>query len=381
MASVTLKNVYKKYYNWPNPNDELVAVRDFNLDIKDHEVIVLVGPSGCGKSTTLRMIAGLENINMGELYIDGKLVNGVEPKDRGIAMVFQNYALFPHMTVFENIAFGLQPTDMSDAEIKEKVEKVARITDITHLFTRKPRELSGGQKQRVALARALVKEHKVVLLDEPLSNLDARLRTSMRTELTKLHQKFDMTFIYVTHDQSEAMTIADRLVVMKNGMIQQVGTPEEIYTHPCNLFVAGFIGTPMINFINANVNEDNGGIFINFNGIKIKLPESKYSKVREYIGKEVFVGVRPEDMYGLEASSDNFNAPHLAIIDAEVQVREFLGDSIYLYCVNGTQPFTVRVLPAFMPDFTARSGDKIKVGINREKIYLFDKDTEMAVVN
>ena len=379
MSSVTLKNVYKK---WDNA---VTAVTDFNLDVKDGEVIVLVGPSGCGKSNTLYMIAGIENISEGELYIDGKLMNNVEPKDRGISMVFQNYALFPHMTVYENIAFGLQPTDMPENEIKEKVEEIARITDVIHLFHRKPHELSAGQKQRVAMCRSLIKEHKIILLDEPLSNLDVRLRASMRIELMKIHQKFKTTFIYVTHDQNEALAMADRIVAMRNGFTEQIGTPEELYSHPVNMFVAGFLGTPMMNFWNTKVVEENGDIFIDLNGVKIKLPENKADKCRgdyqspAYIGKEVYAGIRPEDMYAVEMIDKMPPMPHLAFIDANVQVKEFLGDRSYLYCEYGDIPFTVRVLD--LGDLAAKNGDKIKVGLHRDKIYLFDKETELAIVN
>ena len=359
MASVTLKNVWKIYYNG------IQAVTDFNLEIQDGEVIVLVGPSGCGKTTTLRMMAGLEEITKGELYIDDTLVNDVHPKDRGIAMVFQNYALFPHMTVFENIAFGLKPNDMSDAEIKEKVEEVAKILDVTHLLERKPKELSGGQKQLVALCRAFVRKNKVVMLDEPLSHLDVKLRGYMRTELNKLHQKFESTFIYVTHDQSEAMRIADRIVVMRDGFIQQVGTPEELYSHPCNLFVAGFLGTPQMYFLDTKVTEQDGDIYIDLCGVKIKLPEDKADKACAYIGKEIYFGIRPEDMYESVTGQ----------IEATVEVREFVGDRIYLYCTN--YPFSICV----SPDCTAKRGDKIKLAVNSAKIHLFDKDTEITITN
>ncbi|MCL2518976.1 MAG: ABC transporter ATP-binding protein [Oscillospiraceae bacterium] len=335
MASVTFKNIWKKF-----PND-LIAVKDFNLEIKDKEVIVFLGPSGCGKTTTLRMIAGLEEISEGELYIGDKLVNEVHPKDRDIAMVFYNYALFPHMTVYENIAFGLKPIEYPENEIKEKVEEVARIFDITHLLERKKRELSGGQQQRVALARALICKRKVILLDEPLSNLDAKLRAMMRIELIKIHQQFGMTFVYVTHDQAEAMALADRLVIMKDGFIQQVGTPEEVYNNPVNLFVAGFIGTPQINMWETNV----------FN---LKLP-----KIRE-----VITCVRPEDLYIDENGA----------IEAEVKVREFRGDNVYLYFDNF---ITMRVPPSCK----AKTGDKLKISVNPDKIYLFDKETELAIKN
>jgi len=373
MASVTFKNISKKYRNG------IVAVSDFNLEIKDKEVIVFVGPSGCGKTTTMHMIAGFENITEGELYIDSKLVNDVEPKDRDIGMVFQFYALYPHMTVFENVAFGLKPHKLSDEEIKEKIEEVSRAVEITHLFDRKPRELSGGQKQRVALARALVRDHKVVLLDEPLSNLDAKLRACMRTELIKLHEKFNMTFIYVTHDQAEAMTIADRIVVMKEGIIQQVGTPEELYSHPCNMFVAGFLGVPQMNWWIAKVTEDDGDIYVNFGELKIKLQEARIAntRVREYINKSVYVGFRAEDIHEDEASIKKYSD---CVIDADVKVREFVGDRVFLHILNkalADYEFPVTVSSSC----TARSGDKIKLAMNPNKIYLFDRETEEAIVN
>jgi multiple sugar transport system ATP-binding protein len=345
MSGVTFKNVYK-IYSYP-PNGDIHAVSDFNLEIKDGEVIALLGPSGCGKTSTLFMAAGLEEITKGELYIDDVLVNNIHPKDRGIAMVFHNYALFPFMTVFENIAFGLQPTDMTEEEIKEKVEEVADIAQVRHLLYRKPDKLAGGQKQRVALARAFVRKNKVVCLDEPLSNLDAKLRMFMRTELIKLHDKFKSTFIYVTHDQAEAMAIADRIVIMKEGMIQQVGTPEELYFHPCNLFVGGFLGSPQMNFIDIKHN-----------------------------GRDVIAGIRPEDLYVDEINTEKFK-DHA--VDAYVEVREFLGDKVYLYGFtkeNGWQ-FTVRV----SPDCKFKKGDHIKIAVNPDKMHLFDKETEIAILD
>jgi multiple sugar transport system ATP-binding protein len=339
MANITLKNVYKTYDKiYTGTGKDIIAVRDFNLEIKDREVIVLVGPSGCGKTSTLRMIAGLEEITKGELYIDGRLVNEVHPKDRGIAMTFQNYALFPHMTVFENIAFGLEPDDLPEAEIKSKAEEAAGIFKIAHILKSRPHQLSGGQKQRVALARAMVRENKVVLLDEPFSNLDAALSVSMRLEMIKLHKKFNTTLIYVTHAQHVAMSVADRIVVMRDGMIQQVGTPEELYLRPANLFVAGFLGSPQMNFWNTEIG-----------------------------GRAVIKGVRPEDMY-IDPAGE---------IDAIVEVREFLGERTYLYCKDGDHAFTVRV-PL---DCKARSGDKIKIAVNPDKIYLFDKETETAIMD
>ena len=364
MAGVTLKNIYKIY---PNNGHEVRAVSDFSLEIKDREVVVLLGPSGCGKTSTLRMIAGLEAIDKGELYIGGRLVNDVEPKDRDIAMLFQSFALFPHMTVFENIAFGLEPNEMPESEIKEKVVETAGILGISHILDRKPDKLSGGQKQRTALARAMIRKSKVVLLDEPLSNLDQWLRAIMRTELLRLHKKFETTFIYVTHDQIEAMTIADRIVIMKDGFIQQVGTPEELYAHPDNLFVAGFLGRPQMDFFDAKVIEKGGDIFIEFGENKIKLPEHKADKAGAYASKEVIAGIRPGDFHVCEAGG----------IDAAVEIREFMGDVIYLHCTNGDLRFTVRV----PPDCAVKTGDKINIAANPDRIYLFDKDTEAAIAN
>ncbi|MCL1858077.1 MAG: ABC transporter ATP-binding protein [Oscillospiraceae bacterium] len=361
MASVTMKNVYKDYTMFGG----VIGVSDFNLEIKDGEVIVLVGPSGCGKTSALFMLAGLEEISKGEVYFDDRLINDVHPKDRGVVLMFHNCALFPYMTAFENIAFGLKPTDMSAEEISGKVYEVAKILAIDHLLNRKPDKLSGGQKQRVALGRALVRRNEVVCLDEPLSNLDAKLRDSMRSELIRLHQKFKTTFIYVTHDQAEAMAIADRIVVMKEGFIQQVGTPEELYFHPVNLFVAGFIGAPQMNLGNVKVSGQDGDIYINLGDIKIKLPENKADKASAYIGKEIIAGVRPEDMYEDGAG----------IFDVPVEVREFLGDRVYLHCSVGGDTLTVRV----SPDCKARAGDIIKLAVNPDKIHLFDKQTELAI--
>ena len=287
MASLSLRHIYKKY-----PGG-VTAVSDFNLEIKDGEFLVLVGPSGCGKSTTLRMIAGLEEISEGELYIGDRYVNDIAPKDRDIAMVFQNYALYPHMTVFDNMAFGLKLRKVPKEEIKRRVEEAAKILDINHLLDRKPKALSGGQKQRVALGRAIVRSPKVFLLDEPLSNLDAKLRASMRTELTKLHKKVETTFIYVTHDQTEAMTMATRIVVMKDGLIQQVDTPQNLYDYPVNLFVAGFIGTPQMNFINGTLNKKGEDLYFEFEECSVKLPAEKANnpELAPYIGQEVIAGL------------------------------------------------------------------------------------------
>jgi len=370
MASVSLRHMYKKY-----PGG-VTAVSDFCLEIKDKEFLILVGPSGCGKSTTLRMIAGLEEITEGELFIGDKLVNDVAPKDRDIAMVFQNYALYPHMTVYENMAFGLKLRKVTKEEIKRRVEEASRILAIEHLLDRRPKALSGGQKQRVALGRAIVREPKVFLLDEPLSNLDAKLRASMRTELTKLHQKVGTTFIYVTHDQTEAMTMASRIVVMKDGLIQQVDTPQHLYDLPVNLFVAGFIGTPQMNFINGIIEKKGSDLYFTFGKNSIKLPPEKAnnSDLQDYIGKEVIGGLRPETMHDepryLAEMPDS-------IIDARVEVTELMGNEIFLYLVVEEQPMIARVSPRS----TAKTEETIKIALDMTRIHLFDKDTEKAIVH
>ena len=380
MASLSLRNVYKRY-----PGG-VVAVSDFNLEIKDKEFIILVGPSGCGKSTTLRMVAGLEEISDGEIYIDDRLVNDVAPKDRDIAMVFQNYALYPHMTVFDNMAFGLKLRKTSKDEIKRRVEEAARILDISHLLERKPKALSGGQRQRVALGRAIVREPKVFLLDEPLSNLDAKLRAQMRTEISKLHQRLGTTFIYVTHDQTEAMTMGTRIVVMKSGLIQQVDSPNNLYLHPCNLFVAGFIGSPQMNFIESKLLKEGSDFFVEFGSedtktragvkYKIKLPASKNADdcLTPYVDKELIMGIRPENVHNEE---DLIAANKDGVVEADVEVTELMGAETYLYMMCEGQSVNARVSPTS----TARPGDKITIAFETAKIHLFDKDTELTICN
>ncbi|MBQ2824244.1 MAG: sn-glycerol-3-phosphate ABC transporter ATP-binding protein UgpC [Oscillospiraceae bacterium] len=380
MASLSLRSIYKKY-----PGG-VVAVSDVNLEIKDKEFIILVGPSGCGKSTTLRMIAGLEEISEGELYIGDRLVNDVAPKDRDIAMVFQNYALYPHMTVFENMAFGLKLRKVPKDEISRKVEEAARILDISHLLDRKPKALSGGQRQRVALGRAIVREPQVFLLDEPLSNLDAKLRAQMRTEISKLHQKLGTTFIYVTHDQTEAMTMGDRIVVMKDGFIQQVDSPQNLYTSPVNLFVAGFMGSPQMNFVDSVLRKIEGKYTIEFGSedtktsrgkkFYIELPESKVDEavLSDYVDKEIIFGIRPENIHDEEMF---LSAAKTGIIDCDVEITEMMGAETYLYLNCEGIALTARVDPRS----TARPQDSIKVAIDPNKIHIFDKETEKTVVN
>ena len=371
MASVSLNHIYKVYAGG------VTAVSDFCLDIEDKEFIVLVGPSGCGKSTTLRMVAGLEEISDGELYIGDKLVNDVAPKDRDIAMVFQNYALYPHMTVFDNMAFGLKLRKTPKAEIKQRVEEAAKILDISHLLNRKPKALSGGQRQRVALGRAIVREPKVFLFDEPLSNLDAKLRVAMRTEITKLHQRLQTTFIYVTHDQTEAMTMASRIVVMKDGFVQQVDTPQNLYDYPANLFVAGFIGSPQMNFFTVKLVKEGNDVAAVFGDNKIIIPPSKLAKFadEDYIGKEVYMGIRPENIH----DEDVFiQAAPNAVVDCNVEVTELMGSETYLYL--STSGKEENIIARVNPRTTSRAGQKVQIAFDVNHLHFFDKETETTLL-
>ena len=362
MGGIILKDIGKIYHGG------VEAVSDFNLEIQDKEFIVFVGPSGCGKSTVLRMIAGLEEITSGELYIDGEMVNNVEPKDRDIAMVFQNYALYPHMTVYNNLAFALSLRKMPKNEIDKKVRETAKILEIEELLSRKPKALSGGQRQRVALGRAMVRDPKAFLLDEPLSNLDAKLRASTRTEITKLHKDLETTFIYVTHDQTEAMTMADRIVVMKDGRIHQVGSPQELYNNPINIFVAGFIGTPQMNFIEARLLRDESNYFLRIGDVNFPLPEDRYSRelLKEYLDKEIIVGVRSEDVVEVD---DNRQG-----LDAKIEVAEHMGSEIFVYIDYKSN----KIIAKFDSDLNNSINDRneIKVAFKMNKIHLFDKETE-----
>ncbi len=370
MASLSLKGLTKTYAGG------FTAVKDFNLEIEDKEFIIFVGPSGCGKSTTLRMIAGLEEISDGELYIGDKLVNDVVPKDRDIAMVFQNYALYPHMTVFDNMAFGLKLRKFPKAEIKQKVIEAAQILDIEHLLDRKPKALSGGQRQRVALGRAIVRNPKVFLMDEPLSNLDAKLRVQMRAEIGKLHKKLQTTFIYVTHDQTEAMTMGTRIVVMKDGIVQQVDTPANLYSTPCNMFVAGFIGSPQMNFLEVTVECKADGTYLTKGNFSVKLPDGKGKSdaLKAYDGKEVIMGIRPENLDDSEAA---ISALADSVAEVDIDLTEMMGAETYLYFqIEGTS-FVARVNPRT----TAKVGDKIKIALDPNKIHIFDKETEAAIIH
>ncbi len=377
MAGLSLKHIYKKY-----PGG-VTAVSDFCLDIKDKEFIIFVGPSGCGKSTTLRMIAGLEEISEGELYIGDRLVNDVAPKDRDIAMVFQNYALYPHMTVYDNMAFGLKLRKVPKDEIKRRVEEAGRILDIAHLLERKPKALSGGQKQRVALGRAIVRNPQVFLLDEPLSNLDAKLRASMRTELTKIHKSVGTTFVYVTHDQVEAMTMATRIVVMKDGLIQQVDTPQNLYDYPVNKFVAGFIGTPQMNFIDAKLDKKGDDLYLTFGtSCTVKLPKDKANNpaLKEYIGQTVILGIRPES---ISDDPEAIQKSDEAVLDCSVEVTELMGAEIYLYLsFEGQEDYIEEgknVIARVSPRSPSRAGDQVKVALDMSRVHIFDKDTQQCI--
>ncbi|MFA2807221.1 ABC transporter ATP-binding protein [Bacillus mycoides] len=365
MAELKLENIYKIYDN------NVTAVTDFNLHIQDKEFIVFVGPSGCGKSTTLRMVAGLEDISKGEFSIDGKLMNDVPPKDRDIAMVFQNYALYPHMSVYDNMAFGLKLRKIPKDEIDRRVKHAAQILGLEQYLDRKPKALSGGQRQRVALGRAIVRDAKVFLMDEPLSNLDAKLRVAMRSEISKLHHRLGTTTIYVTHDQTEAMTMASRLVVMKDGKIQQIGTPKEVYETPENIFVGGFIGSPAMNFFRGKLTETD---FVIDSSLKFKVSEGKMKLLREqgYINKEIVLGIRPEDIHDellfLEASQ-------ATTFTTKIEVAELLGAESILYMKLGNQDFAARVDARH----TFSPGDQIKLAFDMNKAHFFDSQTEQRI--
>ena len=384
MAEVILKDIVKIYplieknkkkkkkeekkeakkVNLQITEEGVVAVQQFNIDIKDKEFIVLVGPSGCGKSTTLRMIAGLEDITRGELLIDGKLVNNVEPKDRDIAMVFQNYALYPHMTVFDNMAFPLTNIKMPKEEIEEKVREAAEILDITEYLDRKPKNLSGGQRQRVAIGRAIVRKPKVLLMDEPLSNLDAKLRNQMRAEIIKLRKKIDTTFIYVTHDQTEAMTLGDRIVVMKDGFIQQIGTPQEVYNHPRNLFVAGFIGTPAMNLFDAKLVKEDGKYSVILKDYKVELSEEKQARLTELNveEQEITLGVRP----------DHINLTNTGI-SGDVEVAELMGSFEHLHLnIDGND---IIIIVSTEGKDVSHANTSITFGFNGNTVHVFSKET------
>lgn len=364
MAKVVLEHVFKRF------TSDVIAVNDVNLDIKDQEFLVLVGPSGCGKTTTLRMVAGLEEISDGKIIIGDRVVNDVAPKDRDIAMVFQNYALYPHMNVYDNMAFGLKLRKVPREEIDRRVKEAADILGIGPYLKRKPKELSGGQRQRVALGRAIVREPQAFLMDEPLSNLDAKLRVQTRTELKKLHARLKTTTIYVTHDQTEAMTMGDRIVVMKDGLIQQVATPQEIYNEPANRFVASFIGAPPMNFLEGVISKTDAGLIFDGGTFHLPIPKERQTSLNSYVSKKVTVGVRPED---ISFADDGANKAW--VVPFEVDVVEPLGSEAYLYVSNEKQSVTARVESAV----GIHTKDRLDLYFNFNKMHLFDGETEMAI--
>lgn len=365
MADIRLEHIYKTY------NKNVTVVKDFNLHIQDREFIVFVGPSGCGKSTILRMIAGLEEITNGDLFIGDKLMNDVAPKERDIAMVFQNYALYPHMNVYDNMAFGLKLRKLDKAEIDRRVKEAATILGLEQYLDRKPKALSGGQRQRVALGRAIVRDAKVFLMDEPLSNLDAKLRVQMRAEILKLHQRLQTTTIYVTHDQTEAMTMATRIVVLKDGIVQQVGTPKEVYNMPENVFVGGFIGSPAMNFFNGVLNEE--GFFM-INNASIKVPELSMKMLREkgYVNKDIILGIRPEDIHD---EPEFLNDSPDTLITAKIDVVELTGAEMILYSTIAGHDFLARI----DSKATIQAGKEIKLSLDMIHAHFFDKETEMRI--
>jgi multiple sugar transport system ATP-binding protein len=365
MASVTFDHVYKRF-------GDVIAVNDLNIQIADKEFLVLVGPSGCGKTTALRCLAGLEDISDGRILIGDQVVNDVAPKDRDIAMVFQSYALYPHMSVFDNMAFGLRLRKTPREEIKRRVENAAKVLGIEHLLDRKPRQLSGGQRQRVAVGRAIVREPKVFLFDEPLSNLDAKLRVETRANISKLHQQLQTTFIYVTHDQVEAMTMATRIAVINKGLLQQIDTPQTLYDRPDNLFVAGFIGSPAMNFFSATLRKDDGKLYVDGGSFSVLIPESRNSVYAPYAGKQVIFGVRPEDIHNPEFAPPGIIAQP---VKSKVDVTELMGNEIFVYLKTGDHSFVARVDPRSRYHIN----DEVQMVFNMDNMHIFDKETELAI--
>lgn len=365
MASVTFDHVYKRF-------GDVIAVNDLNIQIEDKEFLVLVGPSGCGKTTALRCLAGLEDISDGRILIGDQVVNDVAPKDRDIAMVFQSYALYPHMSVYDNMAFGLKLRKTPKQEIKKRVENAAKILGIEQLLDRKPRQLSGGQRQRVAVGRAIVREPKVFLFDEPLSNLDAKLRVETRANISKLHQQLQTTFIYVTHDQTEAMTMASRIAVISKGILQQIDSPQNLYDHPDNLFVAGFIGSPAMNFFPATLRRDDSKLFVDGGSFTLQIPEDRVAPYQAYAGKPVIFGIRPEDIHNPQFAPPGIIAQP---VDALVDVTELLGNEILVYLKNGEHSFVARVDPRSR----YQMGDKVQLVFNMDNMHVFDRESERAI--
>ena len=362
MASVTYNHVSKRF-------GDFIAINDMSIDIKDKEFLVLVGPSGCGKTTALRCLAGLEEVTSGEVKIEDVVVNDVAPKDRDIAMVFQSYALYPHMTVYDNMAFGLKLRKLPKIEIKTRVDNAAKILGIEQLLKRRPRELSGGQRQRVALGRAIVREPKVFLFDEPLSNLDAKLRVQTRAEISKLHQRLQTTFIYVTHDQTEAMTMATRIAVMNKGILQQLDTPQSLYDFPANMFVAGFIGSPAMNFFPARLVKEGNSLFVVTEDMKVQIPEVRAKVYMPLAGKEIIFGIRPENIHNPMYAPPGI---HAETVDAQVDVVELMGFEILLYLVSGNNTYVARVDPRTRFSM----GDKVKIVFDMDHFHIFDPSTD-----
>jgi len=365
MASVTYEHVTKRF-------GDVIAVNDLNIEIADKEFLVFVGPSGCGKTTSLRLLAGLEEITEGNIYIGDRCVNDVAPKDRDIAMVFQSYALYPHMSVYDNMAFGLKLRKTPKAEINRRVHEAAAMLGIENLLDRKPKQLSGGQRQRVALGRAIVREPAVFLMDEPLSNLDAKLRVQTRAELSKLHQRLETTFIYVTHDQMEAMTMGTRICVLRDGILQQVDTPQNLYQRPDNVFVAGFIGSPAMNFFDATLVGTKDEMYVDAGTFRVKVPAERAKTLAPHLGKEVVFGIRPEDIHDPQYAPPGITA---APIEARVDVTELMGSEVYLYLLTGTKQFVARVDPRT----SAKVGKDVTVHINMDNMHIFDRQTERAI--
>jgi multiple sugar transport system ATP-binding protein len=365
MASVRYDHVTKRF-------GEVLAVNNLDIQIADKEFLVLVGPSGCGKSTALRCLAGLEDVSDGQILIGDQVVNDVPPKDRDIAMVFQSYALYPHMSVYDNMAFGLKLRKTPKEEIKRRVEEAAEILGIENLLDRKPRQLSGGQRQRVAVGRAIVREPKVFLFDEPLSNLDAKLRVETRANISKLHQQLQTTFIYVTHDQVEAMTMASRIAVLDAGILQQIDTPQHLYDRPDNIFVAGFIGSPAMNFFPATLNQSDGKLVVDAESFHLEIPEKHKSAYNDYAGKSVIFGIRPEDIFNPE-----FAPPGIAAqpVDTQVDITELMGNEIFLFLKSGKHEFVARVDPRTR----ATIGAQMDLVFNMDNIHIFDRETEQAI--
>ena len=362
MASVTYENVWKRF-------GDVIALQDLSIEVEDKEFLVLVGPSGCGKTTALRCLAGLEEVSEGDVLIDTEVVNDVAPKDRDIAMVFQSYALYPHMSVFDNMAFGLKLRKVPKKEIQSRVEDAAEILGIETLLKRKPRELSGGQRQRVAVGRAIVREPKVFLFDEPLSNLDAKLRVQTRAQISKLHQRLQTTFIYVTHDQTEAMTMATRIAVLNKGLLQQMDTPQQLYDYPANLFVAGFIGSPSMNFFDGQIIKEGDEMFVDLGSFKVKVPNERQGTYEGLVNRDIIFGIRPEDIHNPEYAPPSIIAED---VETNVDVTELMGNEIFLYLYNGDHNFVARVDPRTRVEM----GDKLQVAFNMDNMHIFDPSVD-----